>query len=233
MAMTDTPAKAPLRRRASRIARVQATRAQLLNVATDLFVRQGYLATTVGDIASAAGVAVQTLYLRFGNKARLLKECFDVAVAGDDEPVALAERPWVERLEQEPRLHEALRILVPSSRAILERAVPLYTCIEQAAADPEVAELLVELKRQKLEMVEIFASMLAAKTGYNSEVSPQDATDLLYAIGSEELYRLLCIERGWSGEQWEKFALSSTNHLLSSPVHQEDLHRTHTQNIDN
>jgi AcrR family transcriptional regulator len=224
MAMTDAPLKAPLRRRASRIARVQATRAQLLNVATDLFVRQGYLATTVGDIASAAGVAVQTLYLRFGSKARLLKECFDVAVAGDDDPVALAGRSWVERLEQEPSLHQSLRILISNSRAILERAAPLYTSIEQAAADPDIAELLVKLKRQKLEMVEIFASMLTAKTGYNNQVRPQDATDLLYAIGSEELYRLLCIERGWTGDQWEKFALSSTNYLLSSPVHQENLH---------
>src|SRR5579884_1483413 len=161
--MSEAPAKAPLRQRASRVARVQATRAQLLKVATDLFVRQGYLATTVGDIASAAGLAVQTLYLRFGSKARLLKECFDVAVAGDDEPVGLAERPWVERLEQEPGLHQSLRILVSNSRAILERSAPLYTRIEQAAADPDVAELLVEVKRQKLEMVEIFATILRSE----------------------------------------------------------------------
>lgn len=60
---------------------------------TGLFVARGYLATTMGDIASATGVAVQTLYLCFGGKAALLNASFDVAVSGDDEPVALAERP--------------------------------------------------------------------------------------------------------------------------------------------
>lgn len=213
--MTEASATASLRRRASRMARIQATRGQVLRAATELFVTQGYLATTMGDIASAAGVAVQTLYLRFGSKAGLLKECFDVAVAGDDEPVPLVERPWVERLQEEPRLGPSLEMLISNSRAILERAVPLYTSIQQAAADPEIAELLLELKRQKLEMVGFFASILRTKRDYNQRVSLQDAADLLYVIGSEEVYRLLCIERGWSGMRWEDFALSSTRHLLS------------------
>ncbi|HZT67109.1 MAG TPA: helix-turn-helix domain-containing protein [Acidimicrobiales bacterium] len=213
--MTDAGPEATPRRRASRLARVQATRTQVLNAATDLFLSQGYVATTMGDIAAAAGVAVQTLYLRFGSKAQLLKECFDVAVVGDDQPIPLAERTWVEQLKQEPRLNESLKLLVRNSQAILERAVPLYTSIEQAAADPEVAELLIEVKRQKLEMVGVFASMLLSKTGYNRRVSLPEATDLLYAIGSEELYRLLCIERGWSGDRWKQFVLGSLSDLLS------------------
>lgn len=206
----------PNRRQGSRQARVQATRALVLNCATDLFVSRGYLATTMGDIASAAGVAVQTLYLRFGAKAALLKASFDLAVSGDDEPLALAERPWVEELRQDPDLKRALRVLASNARAILERAVPLFTRIEQAAADPEVAELLLDLKRQKLEMVGIFARILRGKAGFDKRVSLERATDLLYALGSEELFRLLCIEQRWSGEQWEELIFSSVHQLFAA-----------------
>lgn len=139
----------------------------------------------------------------------LLKACFDVAVAGDDEPVALVERPWVEELRGEPDLRWALRLLTSNARVILERAVPLFKTIQQASADPEVAELLVDLKRQKLEMVSAFAEMLRAKSGFNRHVSVKRTIDLLYALGSEELFDVLCVERGWSGEQWEEFVYSS------------------------
>jgi AcrR family transcriptional regulator len=204
----------PSRRHSSRLARVQATRDLVLSCATNLFVRQGYLATTMGDIASDAGVAVQTLYLRFGGKAALLKASFDVAVSGDDQPVAVAERAWVEELRRDPDLERALRLLVSSARRILERAVPLFTRIEEAAADPEVAELLLDLKRQKLEMVGIFADILRAKVDFDKTVSLERATDLLYAMGSEELFRVLCVERGWSKERWEEFIFTSLLQLF-------------------
>lgn len=181
----------------------------VLRAATGLFVSQGYLATTMGDIASAAGVAVQTLYLRFGAKASLLKACFDVAVSGDDEPVAVVERPWVAEFKQEPDLEQALLVLASNAKAGLERTVPLFSRIEEAAADPEVAELLVDLKRQKLAMVGVFATILREKSGFDQSVSRDRATDLLYAMGSEELFRLLCVERGWSSKRWQDFVVTS------------------------
>ena len=181
----------------------------MLRAATGLFVSQGYLATTMGDIASAAGVAVQTLYLRFGAKASLLKACFDVAVSGDDEPVAVVERPWVAEFRQEPDLEQALLVLASNAKAGLERTVPLFSRIEEAAADPEVAELLVDLKRQKLAMVGVFATILREKSGFDQSVSRDRATDLLYAMGSEELFRLLCVERGWSSKRWQDFVVTS------------------------
>lgn len=206
--MATAPPRA-LRRQSSRRERVEATRGLVLRAATGLFVSQGYLATTMGDIASAAGVAVQTLYLRFGAKASLLKACFDVAVSGDDEPVAVVERPWVAEFRQEPDLEQALLVLASNAKAGLERTVPLFSRIEEAAADPEVAELLVDLKRQKLAMVGVFATILREKSGFDQSVSRDRATDLLYAMGSEELFRLLCVERGWSSKRWQDFVVTS------------------------
>ena len=71
------------------------TRRAILTAAEELFVAQGYGAKTLTQVAATAGVAVQTVYAVFGNKRQLLSDLLDVTVAGDDEPVALAERAFV------------------------------------------------------------------------------------------------------------------------------------------
>src|SRR5690348_6856478 len=73
--------------------RAQRTRAGVLAAAHRLFVARGWAATGVRDIATAAGVSVKTIYDTFGSKADLFKTVVDVAVVGDDEPVAMMERP--------------------------------------------------------------------------------------------------------------------------------------------
>jgi len=77
-----------------RAQKAQETRRRILRAALELFVRDGYGATNLQDIAAEAGVAVQTIYFVFGNKRTLLKELVDVTIAGDDEPVATMDRPW-------------------------------------------------------------------------------------------------------------------------------------------
>ena len=52
----------------------------------------GYGATTLQGIADRASVSVATVYAAFGNKRTVLKELVDVSIAGDDEPVAIADR---------------------------------------------------------------------------------------------------------------------------------------------
>jgi AcrR family transcriptional regulator len=58
-------------------ARGRTTRANLLKVAQELFVRLGYERTTMGDIAGRAGVGVGTLYHHFPDKRALLLELID------------------------------------------------------------------------------------------------------------------------------------------------------------
>src|SRR3954462_8547283 len=67
------------------------TRLAVIAAATRLFAERGW-ATSVRDIAREAGVAVETVYSVVGSKRELLKVALAVAIVGDDEPVALAER---------------------------------------------------------------------------------------------------------------------------------------------
>jgi AcrR family transcriptional regulator len=63
-------------RRAGRptLAELERRKAKVMEVATELFVHHGYAATSLVDIAKAAGVATRTLYQHFGDKEAIFKE---------------------------------------------------------------------------------------------------------------------------------------------------------------
>src|ERR1700731_4552529 len=84
-----------------RAAQARATRRRITDQALELFLRHGYAATTLDQIAAQAGVAVQTVYFHFGNKATVLKEVVDVLAVGDDQPIPMLERPWVQQVRDE------------------------------------------------------------------------------------------------------------------------------------
>src|SRR5690242_15455181 len=99
-----------------RAAQARATRRRIVDGATELFVERGYAATTLDQIAKDAGVAVQTVYFHFRNKATVLKQILDVAAVGDDEPVPLLDRPWARRVRDEPDARRALAIWMRNTR---------------------------------------------------------------------------------------------------------------------
>jgi hypothetical protein len=70
------------------------TRQAVVAAAAELFISRGYASTTLADVAGAAGVARPTVFAAAGSKAALLKLVLDQALSGDDEPVAVADRPW-------------------------------------------------------------------------------------------------------------------------------------------
>ena len=85
--MTSQPT--PLRERTRR-----AVRAELIAVAMDLFTRQGYNATTVEEIATAAGLSKRSFFRYFGSKEELLLGNQDAV--GQQLEEALRERPLKE-----------------------------------------------------------------------------------------------------------------------------------------
>ena len=78
------------------------TRARIRAAASALFVKQGYVATTIRDIARAAGVGERTVYAAFPSKADLFQHVLDVATVGDEQPVAVASRPEIHDAFRQP-----------------------------------------------------------------------------------------------------------------------------------
>ncbi len=85
----------------ARARRKARTRAAIVGAARDRFVAKGYAATTVRDVADAAGVAVGTVHAHFADKTALLFACFHDQIA---DAVALgfasldADAPLIEQL---------------------------------------------------------------------------------------------------------------------------------------
>jgi AcrR family transcriptional regulator len=203
--------------RAGRHERRRATRERIVRAATALFVRDGYLATTMAGIAAEAGVAVQSLYLIFGSKLDILKAALDVAVVGNFEPVPLLEREWARRLAEIPDGPEAVRLLISEVTRILGRTYPIYAVV-QAAAASEAGELLAENKRQRHEGNRVKAEELSRKPGFARGLTRAAAADLIYGLASEDLYGLLVVDRGWSPQKWESWCANILVGILFPPM---------------
>jgi AcrR family transcriptional regulator len=193
--------------RAARAEKALATRRRITAAATELFIRDGYLQTTMADIARLADVAVQTLYLSFGSKVALLSAALDVAIAGDDQPVPVLDRPWFARLRAEPDPVAALGILADSTAEIIDRVYPLHAAMSNASADPELAQVRDRNKSQRFASHLPAIQELASRPDFNPQLPVQRATEIFYALMSEETYGLLVAEHGWTTTGWSGWAL--------------------------
>jgi AcrR family transcriptional regulator len=193
----------------------QATRRAVLEAARELFVDGGYVATTIDAIAARAGVSPETVYATFRNKRTLLSALLDVTMAGDDAPVPILERPWVQQLGEEADPQRRLGILARNGRLILERTAPVYEVLRGAAtADPEIASLWERNKAQRLAGQRALLRILTRRAPLRRGLAAATATDVLFAIGSPETYRLLVIDRGWSADRFERWYADTLARLL-------------------
>jgi AcrR family transcriptional regulator len=192
--------------RTTRADQARATRRRIVDHAARLFVEQGYAATTLAQIAEEAGVAVQTVYFHFGNKATLLKEIVDVSATGDDEPVPVLERPWVRRMRDERDGRKALAIWLRNARTIFGRAAPIMRIVRDAAgSDPEMAAQWQTNLDQRYQAQRAMAEQLAAKDALRPDVAVDQASDIMFSLVSFEVYLLLTGERGWTPTRWERW----------------------------
>ncbi|WP_345377992.1 helix-turn-helix domain-containing protein [Pseudonocardia yuanmonensis] len=205
--------RSPLREEAAR-----RTRRAIRDAATSLFVEQGYVRTTVKEIAAAAGVALRTVHAAFpGGKAEIFHEALDVATAGDEEPVAVADRPeFAAALEDPDRL---LPELARQGAELLDRAGRLLTaCQESSGADAEMREL-DELGARN--MTANMRTVAEALERHGMLAVPVDeATDVLLTLCSPQVHDLLRHRRGWSRERYAAWLERSLRLLLLTPADQ-------------
>jgi AcrR family transcriptional regulator len=189
-----------------RTEQARATRRRIIECARELFLQQGYAAATLDQIAARAGVAVQTVYFHFGNKRTVLKEVMDVLAVGDDAPVPLLERPWVQQVRDEPDARRALGVWLRNGRLIFGRVAPMLSIVRDAAgADPEMAEQWRSNQHERYLAHRTLAEILAAKKALRPGLTVQNAADIIFTLLSPEVYLLLTVERGWSPAQWQRW----------------------------
>ena len=199
--MTEVKAAAAEGRRQRK---ARQTRRRILAAATELFTRQGYTATTIQQIAGQADVAWQTVYSVFGTKAAILSAAFDVAVAGDDEPVPVAERPFVQAIRDAADPREKAGIFARHLRASASRTAGVVSVIESAATtDPEIAALWRKLRDQGLHGMTLAARGFRDEGALRPGLTVARAADILWLYLGPWSYRVLVTQRGWTPDEYE------------------------------
>jgi len=190
----------------------------ILESARRLFEGRGYSATTMEAIAEEAGVAVETVYLAFKTKASLLARVVDVALAGDEAPVALAQRPMFQEVRAEKNQGRQLELLARNARVVLERAGPLQWALLMASGnEPEIADLVERYNRRRLEVQTDFIRWVAANGPLAPGVSVESAGRTYWTLASIEVHHLVRSTLGRTAKEYEQW-LARTLKLALLPA---------------
>lgn len=192
-----------------------ARRQRVLDVASALFAQQGYAATTMSEIASRAGVALDTIYATIGTKPNLFRLLLETAISGTDQPVPVLERNYVTEIRLEDDPHRKLAIYAAALTRIQARIAPLYLALQAAAPyTPELAAIWQELLARRARNMPLLIAELQRTGAMRRELTVGQAVDTVWAINSTEVYVLLRDERQWTEQRYEHWLSTTLARLL-------------------
>jgi AcrR family transcriptional regulator len=176
------------------------TRERITNAARRLLEKTGYAGMTIPAVAKAAGVAVPTVYAIFGSKKGIVSELLDAARFGEAYQALFAQvmklTDPLERLAFAPRF----------ARQIYESEVPVENLLRGAGMlAPELAAVEEERDCQRYDHQAMQIDGLQRAKLLRAGLSREAARDVLWSLTSRELYRMLVRERGWPGDQYERW----------------------------
>lgn len=215
--MTDAVKPATKRRYHAPMRAEQAasTRRAVLEAARELFTTRGYAATTVGQIAERADVAVDTLYATVGRKPVLMREVFETALSGRDVAVPAEERDYVRAIRAAPTAREKLAVYAAALTSIAPRTAPVQLALRDAAVrDADCAALHTELADRRAANMRLFAADLRATGELRTDLSDDEVADIVWVQASAEYYLLLVQQRGWTPQRFGEHLRDTWTRLL-------------------
>jgi AcrR family transcriptional regulator len=197
-----------------RQAQSHATSLRIVEVAKALFIERGYPATTLEAVANVADTSLPTLYRLFTSKRALLKAVLDNSFGGDDQPVAFGDRPEVKAARSQPDPVALIGAFARIARNFMERSSAImHVLVTAAQVDPEVAELLTEIRRQRHEGQSRIVAALSDLDALDPHLELPQAVDITYVALSPDVHRILTVERGWTADQYEQWIARSLRML--------------------
>lgn len=198
-----------------RAEQAQLTRRRILDAAEELFLVSGYSVTTIEAIARTAQVSVQTVYNAVGNKRAALSAVYDRTLAGDDEPLPIAERPHFKAMLAARSARGCLARYAALGRELSERALPLLAVIVGEAANPDVRALAETIETQRAAGTTSVARHIAAKFGLPDDLTVEAAADILWTLTAPDITVRLVGQRHWSWDDYEQWLAEAMTHSLT------------------
>lgn len=184
------------------------TRARILDAARSLLLERGYPSMTISALAETAGVSTQTIYNAVGNKAAVIKAVYDVTLAGDDDPLPMAERPEFRAVSDATDVASMLRAYAAFGRGISERIAPLLAVLT-THSDDDVRSFVTTTDTERLHGNTMTVNAISRRFGLPSGVTRRRAIDTVWALTAPELYDRLVRQRGWTPDDYEDWLASA------------------------
>ena len=192
-----------------------ATRNAVLAAARELFVSNGYTATTVAEIAEDARVSVDTVYATVGRKPALLRELVETAISGTEQPVPAEQRDYVGRIRLATAARDKITIYAQAITGIQQRMAPVFLALRDAATtDSECASLWSEIAARRATNMGTFAADLRTTGELRTDLSDHQVADIIWSMNAAEYWVLLVRERGWTPAQFEAWLTDAWTRLL-------------------
>jgi AcrR family transcriptional regulator len=174
-----------------------ATRQRILDAALTLFGTQGYGATSIAAVAREAGVVPETIYATFGSKRGIIDGLIERAVPA--EVLSEVDSSW-RASAGDPAAQ--LAVLARFSTSFWSRNDALASVFRQGTGDADIGDEWT--RRQDLRRG-YFARLLGAwpDATFRAGLERDRATDIVWALGTDEVFHLLVRERGWASDVYE------------------------------
>jgi AcrR family transcriptional regulator len=191
----------------------------VLEAATAVFLDRGYAGATVRAVAAEAGVSVPTVEAQFGTKARLLKAAIDIAIAGDDEPVPVLDRPPAQAAIKAASLAGFLSIVAGMVADAQQRSAGLVLAVfEGSSTDAQ----LEALKDQMVAQREATAAWVVRGMTGLAQLRPgctlDAAVDVVWLLMDPALFTRLTQQRQWSAGRYRDWLADALARLLIADV---------------
>ena len=202
-----------------RLERADATRLAIAAAAGRLFAERGYAATSIDEIAAAAGVGRATVFTSVGGKPELLKAAYRLAVRGPaNANTPLGQQARSRRISAEPDAHKLLAGYAGVMVEVGRRLAPLYEAVRAAAhANPEARELWHLITEERRTAAAGIVRRLAERDALLQGLDRQSASDILWVLNDPGLYQLLVTQRRWTQRRFRSWLANSMQAQLLEP----------------
>ena len=198
-----------------RQARARARRLAVVLAARDLFERDGYRPTTIAAIAAHAGVSAESVYKGFGTKAALAKQVFDLALAGDDEPVPVAERPATLAVRDEPDVRRKVALFAEGLAQRQARSALVTILIRDGRhVDDSLAPVWAKLRDEGLAGMTALGRHLLETGQLRPGLDLAEVRDVLWNYLAIDHYERLVLDRGWPLGRYERWLAEAITSAL-------------------
>ena len=204
----ERPSKTRPYRSELRQRRAEHTRLAILDAAVALFAERGYTATTVADIASAAGVAPQTVYAA-GGKGALLGQVVDRLDERVDMPLLLR------RVAAAPDVDELIAAASAAWRTFYTVVGLEVSAIALAAAsDPAIGQIWDEGQRRHRAGARLVAQRLNDLGALRPPLTVDAGAATVSFLAQWPTVRSAQREYGWTLQVWSDWFADALKRVL-------------------